>query len=61
MQRHCASEFTRLCKPGRDFLILSELRQLESVEDMPLDISHLGTLWVLDRHDSSCQRRVFAP
>ena len=49
MQRHCSSEFTRLCTPIRDFLVLSELRQLESIEDLPVDIGHLGTLWVLDR------------
>ncbi|KAJ1491277.1 hypothetical protein T484DRAFT_1933558 [Baffinella frigidus] len=48
VQRHCSSEFTRLCAPSREFLVLSELRQLESIEDLPVDIGHLGTLWVLD-------------
>lgn len=33
---------------GRDFLVLSELRQLQSIEDLPIDMNHLGTLFVLD-------------
>eukprot|EP00961_Rhodomonas_salina_P177708 2396405-Rhodomonas_salina.1 len=48
ISRHCTAEFKRLCPKGRDFLVLSELRQLQSIEDLPIDMNHLGTLFVLD-------------
>lgn len=48
VKRHCASEFERLCPGGRDFLVLSEMLQLQSLQDLPIDMNHLSTIFVLD-------------
>merc|ERR1712205_175712 len=50
VRRHCASEFERLCPRDRDFLLLAEIRQLQSLQDWPVDMGHLSTIFVLD-HD----------
>mmetsp|Transcript_33807 Transcript_33807/g.70917 ORF Transcript_33807/g.70917 Transcript_33807/m.70917 type:complete len:221 (-) Transcript_33807:17-679(-) len=52
-ERHFAAEFNRLQKMrGQNYLVLSDLRQIQPMEGMQLDLTHLGTMFVLDRdHD----------
>jgi hypothetical protein len=33
---------------GKNFLVLSQVMQLQSLEGMPIDMTHLPTLFVLD-------------
>ena len=43
-------EFKRLCARGREHLVLSELTQFRPNGGvLPVDVSHLGVLWVLNR------------
>ena len=43
-------EFRRLCKKGRSHLVLHELLNFRPQGNtLPVDLCHLGVLWVLDK------------
>eukprot|EP00656_Telonema_subtile_P013161 TRINITY_DN16678_c0_g1_i4.p1 TRINITY_DN16678_c0_g1~~TRINITY_DN16678_c0_g1_i4.p1 ORF type:complete len:219 (-),score=59.53 TRINITY_DN16678_c0_g1_i4:282-938(-) len=48
LRTHIQDEFARLRDPQHDFLVLSEVIQLNPPKDIPIDFTHLGTLFVLD-------------
>lgn len=52
LRMHIQSEYNRVKDPERVFLVLSELLQLNPPKDVPIDFSHLGTLFVLDADHS---------
>ena len=43
-------EFRRLAKKGRKYLVLEEILRFQAKgATIPVDLCHLGVLWVLDR------------
>ena len=49
MESFVAREFERVrADPGRDYLVLPEMIQLRSVEQLPIDFDDLGMLFCLD-------------
>jgi hypothetical protein len=49
IQQYCESEFERVRKDNmRDYLVLGEILQIQSQEDFPFTMNHIGNLYALD-------------
>lgn len=51
-RNYIEEEFKRLVRRGRNHLVLQELLRFRTIGlTLPVDLCHLGVLWVLDRCD----------
>jgi len=50
LEKFIAEEFSRLLQKGRKHLVLEEVLRFKAKSaTIPVDLCHLGILWVLDR------------
>ena len=62
LKRCIEDEYRRLVKQGRDYLIIDEILAFKQPDTpwTPLDLAHLGVIFMLDRHAHLTEKNLIA-